>query len=45
MRTYANEMAQSTLQVTLVDPGPMATELFIALAEASCTENGALIAL
>jgi NAD(P)-dependent dehydrogenase (short-subunit alcohol dehydrogenase family) len=67
VKSYAEEVAQSTLRVNLVDPGPMrtalrfaafpfeerdkikppedATEAFVTLAEESCTENGALIAL
>ena len=67
VKSYAEEVAQSTLRVNLVDPGPMrtalrfaafpfeerdkikppedATEAFVALAEESCTENGALITL
>jgi NAD(P)-dependent dehydrogenase (short-subunit alcohol dehydrogenase family) len=67
VKSYAEEVAQSTLRVNLVDPGPMrtalrfaafpfeerdkikppedATEPFVTLAEESCTENGALLAL
>lgn len=66
VRSYAAEIAQSTVRANLVDPGPMATELrfaafpfeeraqlkspddataaFVALAEASCIQNGTLSA-
>jgi NAD(P)-dependent dehydrogenase (short-subunit alcohol dehydrogenase family) len=67
VKSYAEEIAQTTLRVNLVDPGPMrtalrfaafpfeerdkiklpedATEPFVALAEETCTQNGALLAL
>jgi len=65
VKSYAAEIAQSTIRANLVDPGPMRTELrfaafpfedrtrlkspedaaepFVALAEAGCMTNGALI--
>ena len=67
VKTYAEEIAHSSVRANLVDPGPMrtalrfaafpfeerdkikppedATEAFVALAEESCTKNGALLAL